>query len=298
LKAGVWVVTNPRSGSRGTGVGALALVLALWATPAAAGSSLTPQEPLAAAQETSGPPPPPSLEASDSEGARPPQKDGRRTLRRFPANFARTTIGVFHRDNLVPLALGATATAIGSAYDERVRDSIPSEGDDLTATLSTLFGGIEGVALVGSVLAAGRLARGQRFRDATYDMAVAAGVSVTYTFALKYAVGRERPNGENNQSFPSGHTSNAFALAAALDGHYGKKVTIPAYTLAALVGYARLSDKVHWLSDVLAGATLGYIVGRTTVRVNNAPLEGVGVVVSVSPLLGRDVRGVRVTIAF
>jgi membrane-associated phospholipid phosphatase len=272
-------------------------VLALGATPAAAGPSSTPEEEPGAAQETSGPPPPASLEAGDREGARPPRKDGRRTLRRFPANFGRTTIGVFHRDNLWPLALGATATAIGTAYDDQVRDSVASEGDDLTATLSTLFGGIEGVAVVGSVLAAGRLARGQRFRDATYDMAVAAGVSVTYTFALKYATGRERPNGEDNQSFPSGHTSNAFALASALDGHYGKKVTIPAYTLAALVGWARLRDNVHWLSDVLAGATLGYIVGRTTVRVNNTPLED-GATISFTPILGPDTRGVRIAIVF
>jgi membrane-associated phospholipid phosphatase len=55
---------------------------------------------------------------------------------------------------------------------------------------------------------------------------------------------------------------------------------------------------VHWLSDVLAGATLGYIAGRTTVRVNNKPLEEKGVVVNVSPLLGRDLRGIRVTVVF
>jgi membrane-associated phospholipid phosphatase len=218
-------------------------------------------------------------------------------MRRFPANFGRAALGVFHRDNLVPLAIGANATAIGSAYDEQVRDSIASEGDDLTATLSTLFGGIEGVAIMGSVLAAGRFAKGQRFRDATYDVALAAWVTVTYTFALKYAVGRERPNEEDNQSFPSGHTSNAFAMAAALDGHYGKKVTIPAYTLAALVGWARLRDNVHWLSDVLAGATLGYIVGRTTVRVNNAPLE-CGATITFAPILGPDTRGIRVAVVF
>jgi len=216
---------------------------------------------------------------------------------RFAANFGRTAMGVFHRDNLAPLAIGATATAIGSAYDEQVRDSVASDGDDLTATLSTLFGGIEGVALTGSILAAGRFARGQRLRNATYDVALAAGVTVTYTFALKYAVGRERPNEEDNQSFPSGHTSNAFSMAAALDGHYGKKITIPAYSLAALVGWARLRDNVHWLSDVLAGATLGYIVGRTTVRVNNAALEG-DATVTFAPILGPDTRGIRVAVVF
>jgi membrane-associated phospholipid phosphatase len=228
----------------------------------------------------------------------PTRDDGRRTLRRFFPNLGRAAIGVFNRDNLAPALIGATAATIGTAYDERVRDAMAGEGDDVTATLSTLFGGGVSVAIIGSTLAAGRLAHGERFRAATYDMAIAAGVSVTYTYALKYATRRERPNGEDNLSFPSGHTSNAFALAAALDGHYGKKVTIPAYTIAALVGYARIRDGVHWLSDVLAGATLGYIAGRTTVRVNNKPLGGGGVALSVSPLLGREVRGVRLTVVF
>jgi membrane-associated phospholipid phosphatase len=224
--------------------------------------------------------------------------DGRRTLRRFFPNLGRAAIGVFSRDNLAPALVGTTATLVGTGFDERVRDRLASEGDDVTATLSRVFGGGVSVALIGSTLAAGRLAHGERFRAATYDMATAAGVSVTYTFALKYATGRERPNEEDDLSFPSGHTSNAFALAAALDGHYGRKVTIPAYGIAVLVGYARLRDGVHWLSDVLAGAALGYIAGRTTVRVNNEPLESGGVALGVIPLLGRDVRGVRLTLAF
>jgi membrane-associated phospholipid phosphatase len=257
-------------------------------------------QPIAAGSKQVGPPVPASRDGIRAEAERGKTKrdDGRRTFGRFPVTFGRAAIGVFHRDNLAPALAGTAVTAIGSAFDERVRDRLASEGDDVTATLSTLFGGVEGVALVGSIFAAGRFADGEPFRAATYDIAVAAGVSVTYTFVLKYAVGRERPNGENNQSFPSGHTSNAFAMAAALDGHYGKKVTIPAYALAAAVGYARLRDGVHWLSDVLAGAALGYIVGRTTVRVNGAPIENKRAQVTVSPLLGPQMRGVQVAIAF
>jgi hypothetical protein len=52
------------------------------------------------------------------------------------------------------------------------------------------------------------------------------------------------------------------------------------------------------VSDVLAGATLGYIIGRTTVRVNNAPIEKKRPIVTVSPILGPDTRGVRVAILF
>lgn len=60
----------------------------------------------------------------------------------------------------------------------------------------------------------------------------------------------------------------------------------------------RTYPRSFWLSDVLAGATLGYIVGRTTVRVNGAPLEAKRPMVTVSPILGRDVRGVQVAVSF
>ena len=48
---------------------------------------------------------------------------------------------------------------------------------------------------------------------------------------------------------------------------------VPAYLLAGLVGASRLEQDKHHLSDVVAGAALGYIVGRTVVRVNGRPIE-------------------------
>jgi len=104
-------------------------------------------------------------------------------------------------------------------------------------------------------------------------MADALLVNIGYTELLKAAVGRERPNGENDRSFPSGHTSNAFTLATVLERHYGWKAGVPAYAVAATMGYSRIVRDKHWLSDVVAGATLGYIVGRTVVRVNGKPLS-------------------------
>ena len=66
-----------------------------------------------------------------------------------------------------------------------------------------------------------------------------------------------------------------------------------------MVAASRLQRNKHYLSDVLAGATLGYIVGRTVVRVNGAPLEPRrGVTVSVTPLLGRQTRGLMVAVTF
>ena len=110
---------------------------------------------------------------------------------------------------------------------------------------------------VAGMFTAGRLSDGPRFRAMTYDMLDAAIVNFAYTEVIKVAVGRERPNGEDNKSFPSGHTSNAFALAAVAERHYGWKLGVPAYLLAGVVGASRIQQDKHYLSDVVAGAMLG-----------------------------------------
>ncbi len=104
-----------------------------------------------------------------------------------------------------------------------------------------------------------------------YDMAQAFIVTATYTEILKRAVGRPRPDLSDNRSFPSGHTSNAFALATVANAHFGPKIGVPAYLAAVAIGAARVDKNVHNLSDVLAGATLGYVVGRTVVKHDGTP---------------------------
>ncbi|WP_062544314.1 phosphatase PAP2 family protein [Rufibacter tibetensis] len=77
----------------------------------------------------------------------------------------------------------------------------------------------------------------------------------------------EGPNGDGqNTSFPSSHTSNAFAAATAIASVYQDNHWVPqaAYGLATLVGLSRINDNKHWASDVLAGAALGYLTGKAT----------------------------------
>jgi membrane-associated phospholipid phosphatase len=94
------------------------------------------------------------------------------------------------------------------------------------------------------------------------DLARAQIVSQATTQGIKYVAGRTRPDG-TDRSFPSGHTSSAFATATVLQRHYGWKVGIPAYALASYVGASRLNANKHYLSDVAFGAALGIIAGRT-----------------------------------
>ena len=99
-------------------------------------------------------------------------------------------------------------------------------------------------------------------------------VSAVYTTSLKYATQRERPDGSDNLSFPSGHTSNAFAWATVANHHYGPKLGIPSFAFATLIGVGRMEMNVHHLTDVVAGATLGYLVGRTVMRRDSEPVPG------------------------
>ena len=79
------------------------------------------------------------------------------------------------------------------------------------------------------------------------------------TLGLKEVVKKERPNGENLNSFPSGHTSVTFQSAAFMQKRYGWKYGIPAYAIAAYTGFSRVYVDKHFVEDVAVGAVIGIV---------------------------------------
>ena len=77
------------------------------------------------------------------------------------------------------------------------------------------------------------------------------------THALKLTVKEERPDGSNEQSFPSGHTSASFQGATFIHLRYGMKYAAVAYVGAAFVGWSRVYTDKHYTHDVVAGALIG-----------------------------------------
>lgn len=77
------------------------------------------------------------------------------------------------------------------------------------------------------------------------------------TQVLKSAIDKERPNGQDDHSFPSRHVSVAFQGASFIHKRYGLQYSIPAYVGAGFVAYTRLEADEHDATDVLAGAALG-----------------------------------------
>lgn len=91
----------------------------------------------------------------------------------------------------------------------------------------------------------------------TYQFSKALAGTIALSYGLKLAINKERPSGEDNNSFPSAHTSVAFASAAFVQKRYGWEYGIPAYLLAGYVGYTRIEANKHDGVDVLAGAAIG-----------------------------------------
>ena len=91
-------------------------------------------------------------------------------------------------------------------------------------------------------------------------------VSEALVQTLKYTTHRERPDGSDDHSFPSGHAADTFAFATALERHLGWKGAVPAYIFSSYVAISRLPDNKHWLSDTVFGASVGIIAGRTVTR--------------------------------
>jgi membrane-associated phospholipid phosphatase len=122
------------------------------------------------------------------------------------------------------------------------------------------------------------------------DMVRAELLEEGFVQALKFTVRRERPDGSNNQSFPSGHAAVTFAVASVLERHLGYRAAWPTFVIATYVATSRLHDNVHFLSDVLFGAAIGTASGWTVVgrhgRTNYAlspvPVPG-GFAVMVTP---------------
>lgn len=98
------------------------------------------------------------------------------------------------------------------------------------------------------------------------DLLRAQIVTQSLTYGLKYAVQRTRPDGSDGYSFPSGHASTTFATATVLERHLGWKAAVPTYAVATYVAASRLHENRHYLSDVVFGATVGLISGRTVTR--------------------------------
>jgi membrane-associated phospholipid phosphatase len=99
-------------------------------------------------------------------------------------------------------------------------------------------------------------------RDRTIVMTTSHIIMGGIVLTMKSSINAERPDGSNNNSFPSGHTATAFVGAHILFKEYKDTspwIGVAGYAIAAGTGLLRVTNKKHWLSDVSAGAGIGIL---------------------------------------
>jgi len=165
-------------------------------------------------------------------------------------------------ENAEILGLGGAAAGGAHAVDESVSNWV------VETNPGTLPGGYEygsqllhiPVAIAWWAIASA--AGSSRNAEAGRDLLRAQISVVSWTYGIKLATDRTRPNGDP-RGFPSGHASTSFATAMVLQEHYGWKLGLPAFLMATYTAASRLGANEHWTSDVVFGTAVGLASGRT-----------------------------------
>ena len=100
------------------------------------------------------------------------------------------------------------------------------------------------------------------FNERFLTSLTAAVLTVGIVKTTKSITSELRPDGSDHYSFPSGHTSIAFAGAELSRMEYGTTGGICAYTAATITAMMRMYNQKHWLGDVVAGAGVGILSAR------------------------------------
>ncbi|HTR31679.1 MAG TPA: phosphatase PAP2 family protein [Puia sp.] len=156
----------------------------------------------------------------------------------------------------------------------------------------TDFGGMYEVYTLAALGTYGLLFKKEKEKTTTLLATQAYITAAAIETAIKYLTSRQRPNyydaitGKNShvfhgpfyhflkkdnasfESFPSGHTTVAFAAATVFAMEYREYRVVPiiAYSAATAIGLSRIVENAHWISDVMVGAALGFLCGRQVVN--------------------------------
>lgn len=178
------------------------------------------------------------------------------------------------------------------AFDQPLMDFVQDHRSDFTDQLSDygdLMGGRNGlVPFVLGSYAVGLVFRSPKLRRTALMSIANAALTGAITEVLKALTHRHRPadgNGpyqfdgaswpSDNTSFPSGHSTAAWAVATIFATSYSQTPWVPvvAYGVAAIVSWSRVHDLRHWASDVVLGAGIGYFFGKFLHKLFNREVE-------------------------
>jgi membrane-associated phospholipid phosphatase len=178
-------------------------------------------------------------------------------------------------ENAVALtaAMGASITIRETGVDGTIRSRVRGHRQlgDFDEPIQILGNPATHFAGTGVLWLASALTKDAREHEVAKTLTQALAVNGATTLVLKATANTRGPDDERF-AWPSGHTSSSFTVAAVLNEYYGPWVGVPSLALAGLVGYQRIDARTHDLSDVVFGAMLGYVIGTSIAREEQARL--------------------------
>jgi len=159
------------------------------------------------------------------------------------------------KNTQVILTSGLALTFFASKYDNIIRTN--NENKSLLPSRLSQVGDFWGI--LSPLVVWAIMLKSNMNKDYVSNALVA---NIMSTYAIKSLSQRQRPDGSNNYSFPSGHTSNSFLAAELINQIEGMSLSIPFYILSINTALSRINDKKHFLSDVVFGAAIGISIGK------------------------------------
>ena len=176
-------------------------------------------------------------------------------------------------------ALGAMAVLTPlSSLDQSIDYRIDTPGGPVGNFLDITneLGGPRVNLPVAGIFAVSLLTDDSRFQDAAFTSLQSLIYAGVISYGIKYTVGRFRPYEQTgshrfapfsgNTSFPSGHTTAAFAVVTPWVLYYPHPVTYGLFALSTGTALSRIVREKHWATDVLAGGTLGVLTAYYLTR--------------------------------
>ena len=203
-----------------------------------------------------------------------------------------------------PLLLGSVGVILTGFADQQIRLDVQEEVQEDDGGEPRAAGSAVGhwstpvvLGISAGLLGAGLGTHRPGLTRTGRDALVAVGVASLLATTTDIAIGRAHPEANRgtdyfapfhvpsqNNSFPSGHTSRAFALAAVVAAHTRQPaLRVIVYGAAAAVGIAEVVADRHFASDVVGGAVLGTLVGQGVVRHFATASAPVGLAVTMLP---------------
>ncbi len=189
----------------------------------------------------------------------------------FPHFMRRGIHNLFSTGPLITFAAGGTVAA-GASFLENNEGYRGFMGDGFLEDCSKGCDVAFGLPLLActSILWAGSAASGSENTEETGQI-LTEGLLITYgiTGILKLGTGRERPDGSNSRSFPSGHSAGTACSAFIIWDRYGPEAGIPAVVIAGFTALSRITLRKHYPSDVIAGVAIGIAAGLAVTKAHN-----------------------------